>query len=216
MQMKLYGYFRSSAAYRVRIALNVKQLGYESVPVHLIRDGGQQLAQTYRELNPTALVPTFIDQNVSIGQSIAIMEYLEEAYPQVPILPATQAGRARVRSLAQFIACDIHPLNNLRVLKYLKRELGVTDEVKNEWYLHWIRQGFDSLEKMLASSIDTGVYCHGDTPTIADFCLVPQVANAQRFDCDLSAMPNVMRIDAACRELPAFADAAPGKQPDAE
>ena len=214
--MKLYGYFRSSAAYRVRIALNVKQLGYESVPVHLIRDGGQQLAQTYRELNPTALVPTFIDQNVSIGQSIAIMEYLEEAYPQVPILPATQAGRARVRSLAQFIACDIHPLNNLRVLKYLKRELGVTDEVKNEWYLHWIRQGFDSLEKMLASSTDTGVYCHGDTPTMADFCLVPQVANARRFKLDLNPYPTIVRIDAACNKEEAFINAAPDNQSDAE
>lgn len=215
--MKLYGYFRSSAAYRVRIALNLKGLEFESVPVHLLKDGGQQLSQTYRELNPTALVPTFMDDNVSIGQSIAIIEYLEEAYPGTfPVLPDTHAARARVRSLAQFIACDIHPLNNLRVLKYLTKTLGVSDEAKNEWYLHWVREGFDSLEKMLASSSLTGKFCHGDSPTLADICLVPQVANARRFKLDMAPYPTIVRIDAACQKEDAFIKAAPGNQADAE
>lgn len=215
--MKLYGYFRSSAAYRVRIALNLKGLEYESVPVHLLKDGGQQLSHTYRELNPTALVPTFTDDNVSIGQSLAIIEYLEEAYPATfRLLPDTYAARARVRSLAQFIACDIHPLNNLRVLKYLTRTLGVNEEAKNEWYLHWVREGFDSLEKMLASSNQTGKFCHGDTPTLADICLVPQVANARRFNLDLTPYPSIVRIDAACNKEDAFIKAAPANQADAE
>lgn len=214
--MQLYSYFRSSAAYRVRIALNLKGLPYEYLAVHLLKDGGQQLSADYRKVNPTALVPTLVDGDAVIGQSLAIIEYLEETHPQVPLLPADAIGRARVRDLALGIACDTHPLNNLRVLKYLKHTLGVDEAAKTAWYQHWVRQGLEALEAQLAGSSATGKFCHGDTPTIADLCLVPQVANARRFECDLAAMPTVMRIDAACRELPAFDAAAPGKQPDAE
>jgi len=214
--MQLYSYFRSSAAYRVRIALNLKGLPYEYVPVHLLKDGGQQLSADYRKVNPTALVPALVDGDAVIGQSLAIIEYLEETHPETPLLPADAIGRARVRDLALGIACDTHPLNNLRVLKYLKHTLGVDEAAKTAWYKHWVHQGLEALEAQLAGSIATGQFCHGDTPTIADLCLVPQVANAQRFECDLSAMPNVLRIDAACRALPAFEAAAPGKQPDAE
>ncbi len=214
--MQLYSYFRSSAAYRVRIALNLKGISYEYLGVHLLKDGGQQLSDSYRALNPAALVPTLIDGDVTIGQSLAIIEYLDETHPQPPLLPADPAGRARVRAIAQAIACDTHPLNNLRVLKYLKRTLQVSDDAKNEWYRHWVQLGLSAVESMLANSPATGRYCHGDTPTLADLCLVPQVYNARRFDCDLSAMPTLARIDAACRELPAFDLAEPAKQPDAE
>ncbi len=213
--MQLYSYFRSSAAYRVRIALNLKGLPYEYLPVHLLKDGGQQLSADYRKVNPTALVPTLVDGDAVIGQSLAIIEYLEETHPEVPLLPADAVGRARVRDLALGIACDTHPLNNLRVLKYLKHTLGVDEAAKTAWYKHWVHQAWKPW------SATGGFFRHRpllprDTPTIADLCLVPQVANAQRFDCDLSAMPNVVRIDAACRALPAFDAAAPGKQPDAE
>ncbi|MCY1365325.1 Maleylpyruvate isomerase [compost metagenome] len=214
--MQLYSYFRSSAAYRVRIALNLKGLPYEYLAVHLLKDGGQQLSAGYRKMNPTGLVPTLVDGDAVIGQSLAIIEYLEETHPQIPLLPGDAIGRARVRDLALGIACDTHPLNNLRVLKYLKHTLGVDEDAKTAWYQHWVHQGLEALEAQLANSGATGRFCHGDTPTIADVCLVPQVANAQRFGCDLSAMPNIVRIDAACRELPAFDAAAPGKQPDAE
>ncbi|MCF7766190.1 MAG: maleylacetoacetate isomerase [Achromobacter pulmonis] len=214
--MQLYSYFRSSAAYRVRIALNLKGLPYEYLAVHLLKEGGQQLSADYRKVNPTALVPTLVDGDTVIGQSLAIIEYLEETHPQAPLLPADAAGRARVRDLALGIACDTHPLNNLRVLKYLKHTLGVDEAAKTAWYQHWVRQGLEALEAQLAGSAATGKFCHGDTPTMADLCLVPQVANARRFDCDLGAMPTVVRIDTACRELPAFDAAAPGKQPDAE
>jgi len=214
--MQLYSYFRSSAAYRVRIALNLKGLSYEYLPVHLLKDGGQQTSASYRKLNPTALVPTLVDGEAVIVQSLAIIEYLEETHPEPALLPSDPVGRARVRDLALGIACDTHPLNNLRVLKYLKHTLGVDEEAKTAWYRHWVHQGLAALEAQLAGSPATGRYCHGDTPTMADLCLVPQVANARRFDCDLSAMPNVVRIDAACRELPAFAAAEPSRQPDAE
>lgn len=213
--MQLYSYFRSSAAFRVRIALNLKGLSYEYLGVHLLKDGGQQLAESYRALNPSALVPTLVDGDAVIGQSLAIMEYLDETHPQPALLPADPVGRARVRAIAQTIACDTHPLNNLRVLKYIKGTLGASEEAKNEWYRHWVQQGLAALEAMLDSPA-TGRYCHGDTPTLADLCLVPQMANARRFDCDLSRVPTLVRIDAACRALPAFADAAPDKQPDAE
>ncbi|PLC51784.1 maleylacetoacetate isomerase [Pollutimonas subterranea] len=214
--MKLYGYFRSSAAYRVRIALNLKNLPYETVPVHLLKDGGQQLAAPYRELNPTCLVPTLQEGDWALGQSMAILEYLEETHPNPPLLPVDARQRARVRAIAQFIACDIHPLNNLRVLKYLKHELKVDEEAKNAWYRHWAEQGLAAVEAMLAGHPATGRYCHGDQPSFADVCLVPQLANARRFNCDLGAMPTITRIDAACAELPAFQQAAPGSQPDAE
>ncbi|AOB32025.1 maleylacetoacetate isomerase [Bordetella sp. H567] len=213
--MQLYSYFRSSAAYRVRIALNLKGLPYDYATVHLLKEGGQQLKPDYLRLNPQALVPTLVDGTAVLTQSMAIIEYLEETHPQPPLLPSTPVARARVRALAQGIACDVHPLNNLRVLRYLKRELDVTDAARDAWYRHWVETGLLALERMLADSPDTGVYCHGDTPTLADACLVPQIFNARRLDCDLSAMPIIVRIDEACRALPAFAQAAPENQPDA-
>jgi maleylpyruvate isomerase len=214
--MKLYSYFRSSAAYRVRIALNLKGLPYETVAVHLLRQGGEQLLPEYRRLNPTALVPTLVDGDLVLGQSMAILEYLEETHPQPPLLPLDAAGRARVRAIAQTIACDIHPLDNLRVLKYLKHEMKVSEENKNAWYKHWVEVGLASIEAMLADHPATGDFCHGDRPGFADLCLVPQVANARRFDCDLSGMPTIVRIEGHCLELDAFRQAAPANQPDAE
>lgn len=212
--MKLYGYFRSSAAYRVRIALNLKGLPYETVPVHLLKDGGQQFAHDYLSLNPTALVPTLLDGDMVIGQSMAIMEYLEETHPSPALLPADAQGRARVRAIAQTIACDIHPLNNLRVLKYLKHDMKVGEQDKDTWYRHWISVGLTGVEAMLAGNAGTGRFCHGDQPTLADLCLVPQLFNARRFGCDESAFPTIVRIDAACAELEAFRLAAPEQQPD--
>ncbi len=214
--MKLYDYFRSSAAYRVRIGLHLKGLTYESIPVHLVRDGGEQLKPEYRAINPSALVPALQDQGATITQSLAILEYLDEAHPLMPLMPKDALGRARVRSLALAIACDIHPLNNLRVLRYLVKEAGLTEEAKTAWYVHWVREGFAALEAQLAASPDTGRFCHGDTPTIADIVLVPQVFNASRFNIDMSAYPTIARIDETCRALPAFEAAHPSKQPDAE
>lgn len=214
--MKLYGYFRSSAAYRVRIALNLKGLDYEHVSVHLLKDGGQQFSESYKSLNPTSLIPTLVDGELAIGQSMAILEYLEETHPKPALLPSDAAGRARVRAIAQTIACDIHPLNNLRVLKHLKNGMGLDEETKNDWYRHWIDVGLNSLEAMLANSPATGRYCHGDEVTLADVVLVPQVFNARRFNCDLSTMPTVTRIADTCSELDAFIHAEPARQPDAE
>lgn len=214
--MQLYSYFRSSAAYRVRIALNLKGLPYDYKAVHLLKDGGQQLSESYRALNPTALVPTLVDGETAIGQSLAIIEYLDETHPETPLLPGSAVDRARIRAIALSIACDIHPLNNLRVLKYLKHTVKAEEEVKNEWYVHWVQTGLAAVESMLANSPQTGRFCHGDTPTLADLCLVPQVFNARRFGCDLSAFPTILRIDEACAALPAFQQAAPESQPDAE
>ncbi len=214
--MKLFTYFRSSAAYRVRIALNLKGLGYDAVPVHLVRDGGQHLAAEYRAINPSGLVPTFQDDAITLTQSMAILEYLEEAYPDVPLLPKGAVARAHVRELAQIIACDIHPVNNLRVLKYLVKQLGQGEEAKTDWYRHWVIEGFRSLEAHLARHLDTGTFCYGHTPTIADCFLVPQVFNAQRFDIDVTAYPTISRINDMCVDLPAFKAAHPAQQPDAE
>jgi maleylpyruvate isomerase len=215
--MKLYTYFRSSAAYRVRIALNLKGLDYEAQPVHLLRDGGQHLADAYRAVNPSTLLPTLVDDDGAvIGQSLAILEYLEETRPQTPLLPADPAGRARVRALALTVVADTHPLGNLRVLKYIKGEMGLSEEVKLEWHRHWLRSGLETLEALLAGDARTGVYSHGDMPTFADCCLVPQVFNAQRFEVDTAPYPTVMRINAACAALPAFQQAHPSQQPDAE
>jgi len=215
--MKLYTYFRSSAAYRVRIALNLKGLAYEAQPVHLLRDGGQHLADAYRAVNPSTLLPTLEDDDGAvIGQSLAILEYLEETRPQTPLLPADPAGRARVRALALTVVADTHPLGNLRVLKYIKGEMGLTEEVKLEWHRHWLRCGLETLEALLAGDARTGVYAHGDKPTLADCCLVPQVFNAQRFEVDTAPYPTIMRINAACAALPAFQRAHPSQQPDAE
>ncbi len=214
--MKLYTYFRSSAAYRVRIALNLKGLAYEAVPVHLLRHGGEQLAPAYRAVNPSALLPVLDDEGAIVHQSLAIMEYLDELHPAVPLLPAGALGRARVRALALTVACDTHPLTNLRVLKYLKGPLGLSEEVKTQWYKHWLGEGMAMLEAHLAGEPQTGRFCHGDTPTMADCCLVPQVFNAQRFELDLAPYPTIMRIHANCVALPAFAAAHPSQQPDAE
>ena len=213
--LKLHTYFRSSASYRVRIALNLKGLAFESIGVHLLRDGGAQHSPAYAALNPTRLVPTLQDGEHALAQSLAILEYLEETHPTPALLPPDAPGRARVRALAQTIACEIHPLNNLRVLQYLTQELKIDEEAKTAWYRHWVTLGFTALESLLAGSPQTGVFCHGNTPTLADCCLVPQVANARRFDIPLEAFPCLVRIDAACRALEAFAQARPEVQPDA-
>ncbi|MDN2670963.1 maleylacetoacetate isomerase [Janthinobacterium sp. SUN026] len=216
--MKLYTYFRSSAAYRVRIALNLKGIAYDSIPVHLLQDGGQQLLPAYRAVNPSALVPALDDDGAILTQSLAMLEYLEETRPGVPLLPADPLERARVRALALAIACDAHPLTNLRVLKYLKGTLGLSDEVKQEWYRHWMAEGLAAVEALLAQGdpAGTGLFCHGDSPTMADCCLVPQVFNALRFAIDLAPYPRVVRIHAHCAGLPAFIAAHPSQQPDAE
>lgn len=218
--MQLYSYFRSSASYRVRIALSLKGLSFETVPVHLLRNGGEQLSPEYRKLNADGLVPVLIDEQdgepAVLAQSLAIIEYLDEKYPEPALLPDNPVDRAYVRSLALSIACDIHPLNNLRVLRYLVRTLKVSEDDKNAWYRHWCEQGLAALEKTLASAGRCGQFCFGDTPGLADCCLVPQIANAQRLDCDLSNMPTIMRINDACLALEAFAIAAPARQPDAE
>jgi len=214
--LQLYSYFRSSAAYRVRIALELKGLPYSYRPVHLLKDGGAQHAPQYQRLNPTELVPTLVDEDGhALGQSLAIMEYLDETQPAPALLPRDALGRARVRALAQTVACEIHPLNNLRVLQYLERDLKVTDAAKSDWYRHWITLGFTALERMLANHPATGRFCHGDTPGLADCCLIPQVANSRRFDTPLEAFPTIRRIDEACLALPAFQKAAPQVQPDA-
>ncbi|MCC4117659.1 maleylacetoacetate isomerase [Aromatoleum toluclasticum] len=214
--MRLYTYFRSSAAYRVRIALNLKGLAWDAVPVHLVRDGGEQHQPAYLELNPVGLVPTLDDDGQLLTQSLAIIEYLDETHPEPGLLPAGAADRARVRAIAQAIACDIHPINNLRVLQYLKREFGISDAQRDAWYRHWVEVGLAGVEQLLARDKRTGTFCHGDAPTLADCCLVPQVFNARRFGCDLSAMPTVRRIAERCATLEAFRLAAPENQPDAE
>lgn len=212
--MKLYGYFRSSAAYRVRIALNLKGLSYEQVAVDLVNGeqrGGDNLAR-----NPQGLVPTLeLDDGARLTQSLAICEYLDERHPDPPLLPSDAEGRARVRALAQLIACEIHPLDNLKVLKYLTGELGLDEATKLAWYRHWIAEGFDALEMSLADSSATGAFCHGDAPSLADLCLVPQVFNAKRFECDLSGYPTLRCIAERCDMLSVFAQARPEHQPDA-
>ena len=214
--MRLYTYFRSSAAFRVRIALNLKGLDYDAIPVHLLRDGGEQLQEKYRAINPSGLVPAFQDDYITLTQSMAILEYLDDAHPQTPIMPKEAVERARVRELAQIIACDIHPVNNLRVLRYLTHDLGLSEEQKTGWYRHWLVSGFEMLEKHLARDPSAGPLCHGHTPTIADCCLVPQVYNAQRHGIDIAVYPNIARINAQCVEIPAFIAAHPSNQPDAE
>ena len=214
--IQLYTYYRSSAAYRVRIALALKGLAYESVPVHLLRGGGEQLQENYRALNPAALVPALQDEGATLTQSLAILEYLEETHPQPALLPQGAPGRARVRALALSVACDIHPLNNLRVLRYLSHTLQVPEEGRNTWAQHWIALGFAALEEDLARSPHTGLCCHGDTPTLADCCLVPQVFNARRFGLDLAPYPTVRRIAEHCEGLAPFQAAHPAQQPDAE
>lgn len=215
--MKLYGYWRSSAAYRVRIALNLKGISAEQLSVHLVRDGGEQHKAAYSALNPLELVPTLVmDDELdadALSQSLAIIEYLDEIHPQSSLLPASALERAHVRAMALTVACEIHPLNNLRVLQYLTQTLGVDEAAKNTWYHHWVASGFAALEILLKRH--SGRYCFGDTVTLADLCLVPQVYNAQRFNVDLTPYPNIMRVWTECNQLEAFADAAPERQADA-
>lgn len=214
--MKLYTYFRSSAAYRVRIALALKGIAAELAPVHLVNGGGEQFSAAYDGKNPQHLVPLLEHGELLLPQSLAIIEYLDETHPQPPLLPADARGRARVRALSQVIACDIHPIDNLRVLKYLTDKLGVSPEQKTDWYRHWVALGLEALERQVAHAPETGRYCHGDQPTMADCCLVPQLYNARRFDCDLSPYPTLTAIAARCEALPAFASALPENQPDAQ
>ncbi|MBS0308782.1 MAG: maleylacetoacetate isomerase [Proteobacteria bacterium] len=215
--MQLYSYFRSSAAYRVRIALNLKRLDYDIVPVHLLKSGGEQFAPAYRQLNADALIPTLLDEAAgALTQSLAIIEYLEETYPAPALLPVHAIDRAYVRSIALAIACDIHPLNNLRVMRYLKNSLHVDDAARDDWYRHWCQVGLEGLEARLSRDARVGKFCYGDTPTLADCCLAPQFFNAKRLNCDLSVLPTVQRINDACLALDAFASAAPDRQPDAE
>ena len=212
--MQLYSYFRSSASFRVRIALSLKGLAYDYVPVHLVRK--EQLAPGYAELTPARLVPLLRDGEARIGQSLAIMEYLDELHPQPPLLPGDAAGRARVRGLALDIACEIHPLNNLRVLRYLVHELGIGEAGKSAWYKHWVESGLEVVERQLAGHPATGRFCHGDAPTLADCTLVPQIFNAQRFECRLDHLVTVMRVFDECMRLAAFQSAQPDRCPDAE
>jgi maleylacetoacetate isomerase len=214
--LKLYTYFRSSAAYRVRIALNLKRLAYEAIPVHLMRDGGQQNQPQYREKSPLGTVPALDTGTQVLIESLAIIEWLDETYPSPPLLPADPDGRARVRGIAQTIACDIHPITNLRVLAYLMQHFGADEAQKKAWYRHWVNEGLAAVEKQLAHDDRTGRFCHGDTPGLADCCLVPQVFNARRFECPLDDLPAIRRIVDACEALSAFQEAAPARQPDAE
>jgi maleylacetoacetate isomerase len=210
----LYSYFRSSAAYRVRIALNLKNIDYEIRPVHLLKHGGEQFDPEYLALNPQGRVPALAVDNQVLTQSSAIIEYLEEAYPMPPLLPVDPIERAYVRSLAQLIACDIHPLNNLRVLSYLKEQHRLEDN--SDWYRHWVREGFAALEKRLENSGRKGRFCFGDTPGLADAFLAPQVYNGLRFDCGVNDFPLINDIYRNCMQEKAFMDAAPENQPDAD
>lgn len=211
--MKLYGFSRSSAAFRVRIALNLKGIAWEHINISL--PDGDQFDDTYKTLNPQGRVPTLIDGDNVLYQSMAILEYLEETHPEPAFLPSDPVGRARVRGLADIIACDIHPLNNLAVLKFLSREMGADkDAVNVTWYQHWIYEGFNALEAHLAADSETGTFAHGDAPGLVDICIVPQVFNAQRYECDLSPYPRLMGIFAECMKLEAFDNAQPSKQPD--
>jgi maleylacetoacetate isomerase len=212
--MKLYNYFRSSASFRVRIALELKGLSYEYLPVHLVK--GEHRQDPYTAVSASQLVPALqTDEGALLGQSMAIIEYLDETHPEPPLLPRDALGRARVRGLAQLIACEIHPLNNLRVLKYLTRELKVDEPTKNTWYRHWVRDGLEKFEQELAR-LPAATYCFGDTPTLADCCLVPQIFNGKRFDVDFSGLPRTMAAFDACMRHPAFQKAQPSACPDHE
>jgi len=212
--MKLYGYWRSSAAYRVRIALHLKGLAFESIPVHLVKDGGEQHKTTYTDLNPTHLVPTLVDDDVILHQSIAIIEYLDDKYPLVALYPKDIVAKAKVKALALDVACEMHPVNNLRVQQYLVKNLSLQEDDKLIWSHHWMNLGFVALEQQLALS--AGEYCFGDNITMADICLVPQVYNANRFNLDMSEFPNICRVVENCNQHPAFIAALPENQADAQ
>lgn len=212
MAIKLYGFFRSSAAFRVRIALNLKKLEYETVPIHLRRN--DQSRPDYLGVNPQGLVPTLEDGGRRLIQSLAIIEYLDETYPDPPLLPKSREDRAHVRALAEIVACDIHPIDNLRVLRYLTHNLSLDETALGAWYNHWIAVGFKALEQLLASDTRTGSFCHGDAPGLADAALVPQVVNSERYRLDLTPYPTITRIFENCMKLQAFAAAHPNSQPD--
>jgi maleylpyruvate isomerase len=214
--VKLYSYFRSSASFRVRIALNWKGLAYETVPVHLMRGGGEQLSEAYRQANPAGLVPALDDGGALLTQSLAIIEYLEQVHPDPPLLPPEAVARAQVRAIALAIACEIHPLNNLRVLRYLVHDLKIDEAAKNAWYRHWVEDGLEQIERTLALRGLSGDYCFGDRVTLADVFLVPQIFNARRFDCRLDHVPTLTVIEQRCMQLDAFIRAQPSAQPDAD
>ena len=214
-QLHLYSYWRSSAAYRVRIGLNLKGLAYETLPVHLVRDGGEQHSEAYRKLNPQELVPVFKHGDRVLRQSLAILEYLDETWPEPALLPATSRDRQRARAIAYAIACDIHPLNNLRVLQYFDRTWNVPQPERDEWVRHWVVDGLSAVETVLNDHPSTGEFCEGDIAGLADCCLIPQVYNARRFGVDIGQFPTIARIDATCMALPAFQAAKPENQPDA-
>jgi maleylacetoacetate isomerase len=212
--MKLYNFFRSSASFRVRIALELKGLDYEYVPVHLAK--GEHRRENYAAVSPAMLVPTLETDGVErLGQSMAIIEYLDETHPEPPLLPRDALGRAKVRALAQMIACEIHPLNNLRVLKYLVHELKLEEEIKNTWYRHWVRDGLEAFERQL-NQLPPSTYCYGETPTLADCCLVPQIFNGKRFNANFDGLPRTMAAFDACMSHPAFQKAQPSSCPDNE
>jgi maleylacetoacetate isomerase len=210
----LYGYWRSTAAYRVRIALNYKQVAYNQKSIHLVKDGGQQNHPDYQKINPQKLVPTLIDGDFSISQSIAILEYIEEKYAELPLMPTDVKQKALVRQLCQLIACDIHPLNNLRVLQYLKKDLAVSDEDKARWYHHWIREGFKAYDSLISDK-EVNLYSVGEELSMADLCLIPQIYNANRFNFPMDEFPRLQQINQNCMKLRAFRDAAPENQADA-
>jgi maleylpyruvate isomerase len=215
-RLTIYSYFRSSAAYRVRIALNLKGLPYDYIPVHLLRDGGMQFTEPFRSMNPQKLVPLLDCGGFQITQSLAIIEYLDEKFPDTPLLPASPEGRALVRQIALAIGCDIHPLQNLRVLKYLSGPLGVSEDEKLDWLKHWLGLGLEALEANLSRAPTRGVFSYGSTPTLADCFLVPQMFSALRFDVDVSPYPTLNAIYEACQSLEPVAAAHPARQPDAE
>ena len=213
--IRMYGFWRSAASFRVRIALNLKGLAYEETMVDL--DVGDQYVPAYKAINPQSAVPSvFVDDGPPLTQSLAIIEYLDETYPDPPLLPKTAEDRARVRALAEIVACDIHPINNLRVLRYLMHSLGHDETAVASWYNHWISTGFHALERLLTGDARTGTFCHGNAPGLADVALVPQVVNAERYRLDLAPYPTITRIFESCMKLEAFAAAHPNKQPDYE
>src|SRR5579885_1738697 len=207
--LKLYDYYRSSACFRVRIALNLKGLDFQTIPVHLVNNGGEQFSEAYQKINPQCLVPSLMDGNRILTQSLAIIEYLDEIVPENPLLPENPYEKALVRAFALAIAADLHPLNNSRVLKYLTNELHHSEEQKTQWYHHWIAKGLTALEKQLTSLNLSGDFCFGSQPTLADICLVPQMYNARRFACNLDHYPTLVRIDENCQKLAAVKKAWP-------